>query len=139
MAESEGDKVTLAAKKIGGNRLLFTYHDGTKSITWEADAADVDVEILRDIVHTVAGPDLPPIPPTVPLIPLGGNPELFIPPPSAPFRSVSAPGSDWGFDEEVRLKNMGSALSSGVGLPADAIPVFNGEAGDQLPPVNWSA
>lgn len=137
MALSEGRKMTLAAKKIGGNRLLFTYNDGMKSTTWETDATNVDIDILRDIVHTVDPlPPLPPIPPTTPAIPIGANP-VFVPPPRDWNTVTVEHGTDWGFEEEVRLKNMGAALNQGVGLEADAIPIFNGEAGDQLPPVNW--
>ena len=134
MAQGEGRKMTLSAKKIGGNRLLFTYNDGRKSTTWETDATEVDVEVLRDIVDTV----VPPLPPTVPAIPLVAPQQaaLFVPP-AAAKQPVTGFGTDWGFEEEVRLKNMGAALNTGVGLAAEDIPVFNGEPGDQLPPVNW--
>lgn len=139
--------MSLSLKKLPGNQFRFSWAENGKVVQWVVEGDDVEVPTLLDIVDTVAPREVL-IPPTAPLYPIGVSPY------GVPF--VSAPNNlNWSSievthntgaeaadraarDEEMRLRNMGSALASGVGLPADAIPVVDSDRND-LPEPNWRA
>ncbi len=136
--------MTLTVLKVRGanNVVRFSFQDGQKNVTWEVNSDDDDaviVGVLQDIVNVVR--------PHVPHddIPLGYNTHWIgafgeaLPVP-ADIASVAAnqglrDAEKAAQEEEMRLKNMGSALRTGLNMGPEDIPVFdNGE----LPPVNWS-
>jgi hypothetical protein len=147
--------VTLKLSKVRGDatHYTFTYDNGSKVVSWQVDGNDVDTEILADVVDSVEFAQRA-ITPTVPQYPVGartpvlnaniqptlpgfdnpGHPlvwdERYGPNPGAEAADKAAR------EEEMRLRNMGGALRTGVGMAADDIPVFDN--GD-LPEVNWGA
>ena len=138
--------MSLSIKKIPGNQFRFSWEDGGKSIQWVVNGDDVDTSILLDILDTTR-PVMPDLPPTIPLYPAGipiGMPYVVAS--NNPnwssievTHNTGAEAADRAArDEEMRLRNMGSALASGVGLPADAIPVVDSDRND-LPEPNWRA
>ncbi len=147
--------MSLTIKKVrGSDNYQFSWTSEGKVVQWIVNGSDVDPTTLLDIVNTAAPECTITIPPTIPMYPVGTNPQ-FTPPPSDWDRffvksavagtfvpdtsNAGAEAADRAArDEEMRLRNMGSALASGVGLPADAIPVVDSDRND-MGPVNWSA
>jgi hypothetical protein len=139
--------VSLSIKKVrGSDTFEFLWSNEGKTISWFVDGSDVEASTLLDIVDTIA-PREALIPPTMPQYPVGMgiNPQLFFPPNARDWNTVTiehnvgAEAADRAAqEEEMRLRNMGSALATGVGLPADAIPVVDSDRND-MGPVNWSA
>lgn len=136
--------MSLSIKKVrGSDTFEFLWSNEGKTISWFVDGSDVEASTLLDIVDTIA-PRQVFIPPTMPQYPVGINPQFF-PPNALDWNTVAiehnvgAEAADRAAqEEEMRLRNMGSALASGVGLPADAIPVVDSDRND-MGPVNWSA
>lgn len=126
-------------KERGSNRYLFQHIEGMKEVQWIVDGADVDLDVLVDIINTVS----PPLNGTVPAIPLGSNSGTQLPlmpgwnNVKVEWNAGAEAANKAAQEEEMRLRNMGSALGKGINLGPEDIPVFNGEAGDELPPVNW--
>jgi hypothetical protein len=144
--------MSLTLKKMPGTQFRFSWAEDGKVVQWVVDGSDVDPSTLLDILDTVAPREVL-IPPTTPMYPAGpvpSNPDYGISVPSIGELqrqwSATVTGHNLGAeaadraarDEEMRLRNMGSALASGVGLPADAIPVVDSDRND-MGPVNWSA
>lgn len=130
----------IALEKVRGSHMYrLSYHDQemTKLITWEINPDDVDLDVLLDVIQTAQ-----PLPATIPAFPVGARnaPEFFQPALPADWNRVTvgnegAEAADKAaHEEEMRLRNMGGALRTGINLSAEDIPVF--EDGD-LPPVNW--
>lgn len=119
-----------------------------KTVSWPIDGADLSVDVLQDIINTVR----PPIQPTVPAIPVDPtilltqdlspwiNPKIHSTPGAinaTDAKNLGAEAADKAArDEEMRLRNMGSAISRGIGLGPDDIPVVDVDRVD-LPDVNW--
>jgi hypothetical protein len=132
----------IALEKVRGSHMYrLSYHDQemTKLITWEINPDDVDLDVLLDVIQTAQ-----PLPATIPAIPVGPwrVPELtpeqwaIVQPVIPGLENYGAQAADKAaHEEEMRLRNMGGALRTGINLSAEDIPVF--EDGD-LPSVNWS-
>lgn len=127
------------AKVRGSTMYNLSYNDEamTKLIVWEINPYDVDLDTLQDIINTVR----PPIPPTVPAIPLGHDPlrdltRVLQNYPDAGVNAGAEAADRAAREEEMRLRNMGSAISKGIGLGPDDIPVVDVDRVD-LPDVNW--
>lgn len=127
--------MTIQIKKIAGNQYRFHLTDGAKSIQWVVDGNDVDASTLLDVINA----ENPHVAPTEPHYAIGYRPTpQFIQPTLPGLENLGAEAADKAAKlEELRLRNMGSALAKGINLGPEDIPVFNGEAGDNLPPVNW--
>jgi hypothetical protein len=152
MAQREDREMTLKLSKVRGHadQYTFIYDNGSKAVSWQVDGNDVDTEILTDVVDTVH----PVIAPTIPQYPVGARTPVLnanIQPTLPGFDNLGHPlvwderyGPNPGAEaadkaareEEMRLRNMGGALRTGVGMAAEDIPVFDN--GD-LPEVNWGA
>jgi len=129
--------MTLVLKKVRGQSALFVfeYDNGQKKVVWHVDGNDVEPSTLFDILDSLGGP----LPATQPAIPhwIDTHPT-FVQPPLFDLPNEGAAAADKAArEEEQRLMNMGAALSKGINMGPTDIPVFNGEAGDDLPPVNW--
>lgn len=127
-------KLTLV-KIRGTSWYSFRYSDEVKSMSWSVDPKDIPVETLRDIINTVH----PPLQPTVPAIPIHPGaefPQLFAPA-IQPSNTGAEAADRAAREEEMRLRNMGSAISRGIGLGPDDIPVVDVDRND-LPDPNWS-
>jgi hypothetical protein len=138
----------IKLRKIAGNQFKFSLMDGAKAIQWIVDGDDVDVSTLLDVINA----ENPHTPPTAPHYAIGYRPKgANVRPeviaayhgeqwPIPGLENLGAQAADRAAkDEEMRLRNMGAALAKGINLGPEDIPVFNGEAGDALPPVNWGA
>jgi hypothetical protein len=134
--------MTLSVKKVGGNQLRFTYNDGLKTVAWMVESEDVSLDTLQDILGTVRGQILP----TTPAIPTdyprgwdsrGAGRPVGYPGLIEASGNLGAEAADKAArDEEVRLRNMGSALGQGVNMAADDIPVVDNDRND-MSEVNW--
>lgn len=146
--------MTLMLEKVRGQRMFeITSFDGNKHISWIIDPADVDVEVLQDIVNTVAPP---PLAPTVPAIQVSAwTPNQFQPgwnevqvndlptgreilgmvtQEQVRLHNAGAEAADRAArEEEQRLMNMGSALARNINMGPEDIPVFE----EGMPDVNW--
>lgn len=138
--------MTLKLSKVRGHadQYTFIYDNGSKVVSWQVDGNDVDTEILADVVDSVEYATRVNAP-TVPQYPVGqGNPHFEQPPlfdwpyiaGSALPNTGAEAANKAAIEEEMRLRNMGGALRTGVGMAAEDIPVFDN--GD-LPEVNWGA
>jgi hypothetical protein len=145
MAKGEDREMTLKLTKVRGqaDHYVLSYDNGTKVAAWRVDGNDVDTEILQDVVDTVH----PALPPTRPMYQAGTqlNPQFVQPMLPLPggwnevqvTHNTGAEAADKAArDEELRLRNMGGALRTGINLAAEDIPVFDS---GELPDVNWSA
>ena len=134
--------MTLKLSKVRGqaNTYVFTYDNGSKVVSWQVDGNDVSTETLTDVVDTV----FPAIPPTKPQFPITMPPEMYIPqihggfgPPFVEPENAGAAAADKAaLEEEMRLRNMGGALRTGINLAADDIPVVDSDRND-LGSVDW--
>lgn len=134
--------MTLKLTKVRGqaDHYVLSYDNGTKVVAWQVDGNDVDTEILQDVVDTVH----PVLPPTRPMYPTGTqlnpqfiSPGAYVQDTIPDLENYGAEAADKAArDEELRLRNMGGALRTGVNLSAEDIPVFDS---GELPDVNWSA
>lgn len=142
MAQEE-DRPVIQLRKIAGNRFKFSLTDGAKAIQWVVEGDDVDVSTLLDVINA----QNPHTPPTEPHYAIGYRTlpaELtqaqwdVVQPVIPGMENYGAQAADRAAkEEEARLRNMGAALSKGINMGPDDIPVFNGEPGDGLSPVNW--
>jgi hypothetical protein len=134
MAQEE-DRSMIQLRKIAGNQFKFSLTDGAKAIQWVVDGNDVDVSTLLDVINA----ENPHVSPSEPHYAIGYRPTpQFVQPALFDVPNAGAAAADKAaHEEELRLRNMGAALSKGIGLGPEDIPVFNGEPGDALPPVNW--
>lgn len=135
MAEREDREMTLKLSKVRGHadQYTFIYDNGSKVVSWQVDGNNVDTEILTDVVDTVH----PALTPTLPRYPLDLTPEQWsiVKPVIPGLENYGAEAADKAaHDEEMRLRNMGGALRTGINLAAEDIPVFD-DGG--LPEVNW--
>lgn len=127
--------MTLKLSKVRGHadQYTFIYDNGSKVVSWQVDGNDVDTEILTDVVDSI----YPAILPTIPQYRLGEAP-MFTPPFGPITVNSGAEAADRAArEEEMRLRNMGGALRTGIGMAADDIPVVDTDRND-LPGVNWS-
>jgi hypothetical protein len=143
MAPGEDRAMSLTLKKVrGSDDYQFSWDDGSKAVSWIVQGNDVDPSTLLDIVNTAAPERMISIPPTIPAIPLWSQTEDVARMQREWVASVTghnqgAEAADRAArDEEMRLRNMGSALASGVGLAAEDIPVVDTDRND-MGPVNW--
>lgn len=126
----------ILEKVRGSNAYRFSYAaENGKFVQWEVNGDDINIDVLQDIIDTVR----PPIQPTVPAVPLAApwsyQGGLAIDPAAGHINTGAEEADRKAREEEQRLMNMGSAISKGIGLGPEDIPVFdNGE----LPDVNWS-
>jgi hypothetical protein len=137
--------MSLTLKKVrGSDDYQFSWSQDGKVVQWVVNGGDVDLSVLLDIVNTAAPEQMITIPPTIPQYPVGELrqwPQLT----QTQWDTVSSyiPGNEGAEaadraarDEEMRLRNMGAALNSGVGLAAEDIPVVDTDRND-MGPVNW--
>lgn len=130
--------MSLTLTKVrGSDSFQFNWNDGSKSVSWTVDGSNVDPTTLLDIVDTAAPDKVLSLPPTTPAIPLdwprGQVAGIFVPDTS----NQGAEAADQAArEEEMRLRNMGSALGNGVGLGPMDIPVVDSDRND-LPEPNW--
>lgn len=141
----------ISLEKIrGSHNYRISYHDKemSKLITWQIEPDDISLDTLRNIIHTVEVEEYLPITPTTPAIPREWPAEL-IPEQWATVSPFIPPATNQGAEaadkaareEEMRLRNMGSALGQGINLSAEDIPVVDADASghvhSDLPDVNW--
>ncbi len=123
MAERKGGEVISLEKIRGSHNYRISYHDKemSKLITWQIEPDDISLDTLRNIIHTVEVEEYLPI---------------------TPATNQGAEAADKAArEEEMRLRNMGSALGQGINLSAEDIPVVDADASghvhSDLPDVNW--